>query len=52
MLKIINFIELYSFYYFRKSTRLETRIPGADANTYFSIAGSIASGLYGIRHKL
>mmetsp|Transcript_27875 Transcript_27875/g.42924 ORF Transcript_27875/g.42924 Transcript_27875/m.42924 type:complete len:480 (+) Transcript_27875:26-1465(+) len=35
-----------------KSTRLETRIPGADANAYFSIAGALASGLYGIRHKL
>uniref|UniRef100_A0A7S4M8N9 GS catalytic domain-containing protein n=1 Tax=Vannella robusta TaxID=1487602 RepID=A0A7S4M8N9_9EUKA len=35
-----------------KSTRLETRIAGADANTYFSIAASLAAGLYGIRHKL
>lgn len=32
--------------------RLETRIPGADANPYLSIAASLASGLYGIKNKL
>ncbi len=34
------------------STRLETRTPGADANPYLSLAASLASGLYGIKHKL
>ncbi len=34
------------------ATRLETRIPGADANPYLSIAASLASGLYGIKNKL
>lgn len=32
--------------------RLETRVPGADANPYLSLAASLASGLYGIRNKL
>jgi glutamine synthetase len=31
---------------------VENRIPGADANFYLAIAGMIASGLYGIDHKL
>lgn len=35
-----------------QSTRLETRVPGADANPYLSMAAALASGLYGIRHKL
>jgi glutamine synthetase len=35
-----------------KSTRLETRVGGADTNAYLAIAASVASGLYGIRHKL
>jgi glutamine synthetase len=34
------------------STRVECRIPGADANSYFAFAGTIAAGLYGIRHRL
>ena len=34
------------------ATRLETRVPGADANPYLSIAASLASGLYGIQHQL
>ncbi len=34
------------------STRLETRVPGADANPYLSLAASLASGLYGIKHHL
>jgi len=33
-------------------TRLETRIPGADVNPYLAIAAALASGLYGIKHKL
>jgi len=32
--------------------RLETRTPGADANPYLAIAAALASGLYGIEHKL
>ncbi|MEO0341111.1 MAG: glutamine synthetase, partial [Bacteroidota bacterium] len=34
------------------STRLETRVPGADANPYLSMAAALASGLYGIKNKL
>lgn len=34
------------------STRLETRVPGSDANPYLSLAASLASGLYGIKHQL
>ena len=34
------------------STRVECRIPGADANSYLAFAGTIAAGLYGIRHRL
>ena len=32
--------------------RLETRVPGADANPYLSLAASLASGLYGIENGL
>ena len=32
--------------------RVECRIPGSDANSYFAFAGTIAGGLYGIRHEL
>lgn len=35
-----------------KSSRLETRVIGADANPYLAIAAALASGLYGIRKKL
>ncbi len=35
-----------------QSTRVESRIPGADANTYLTFAGVIAGGLYGIRQSL
>lgn len=35
-----------------KGTRVECRIPGADANSYFAFAGQLAGGLYGIRHGL
>ncbi|RED98016.1 glutamine synthetase family protein [Marinoscillum furvescens] len=34
------------------STRLETRVPGADVNPYLAMAAALASGLYGIEHKL
>ena len=34
------------------STRVENRIPGADAVSYLVFAGTIAGGLYGIRHEL
>lgn len=34
------------------SCRLETRVVGADANPYLAMAAALASGLYGIRHKL
>jgi glutamine synthetase len=35
-----------------KSTRLETRVPGADVNPYLAIAASIASGIYGVEENL
>ncbi|MGA8104979.1 MAG: glutamine synthetase family protein [Candidatus Acidiferrales bacterium] len=35
-----------------KATRVEHRLPGADANPYLSLAASIASGLYGIEAGL
>lgn len=35
-----------------KSTRLEVRVSGSDVNPYLAIAAAIASGLYGIEHKL
>ena len=35
-----------------KNTRLEMRVPGSDSNPYLAIAASLASGLYGIKHKL
>ena len=34
------------------SMRLETRVPGADANPYLALAASLASGLYGIENNL
>ncbi|MGB3798196.1 MAG: glutamine synthetase, partial [Lewinella sp.] len=34
------------------STRLETRVPGADANPYLAIAAALAAGLYGIENEL
>ena len=33
-------------------TRVECRIPGADANSYHAFAGTIAGGLYGIEHRI
>lgn len=35
-----------------KSCRLETRVPGADANPYLVIAAALAAGLYGIEQQL
>ena len=35
-----------------KSTRLETRCPGADVNCYLAVAACIAAGLDGIERKL
>ncbi len=35
-----------------KACRLETRVIGSDANPYLAMAASLASGLYGIKHKL
>jgi len=32
--------------------RVESRIPGSDANSYIAFAGTIAGGMYGIRHQL
>lgn len=35
-----------------KATRVEHRLPGADANPYLAISASLASGLHGVRHNL
>jgi len=35
-----------------KSTRLETRVPGADVNPYLALSAAIASGLYGVEKNL
>ena len=35
-----------------KGTRVECRIPGSDANSYFAFAGTLAGGLYGIKNKM
>lgn len=35
-----------------KSARLETRVIGSDTNPYLALAGSLAAGLYGIKHRL
>jgi glutamine synthetase len=35
-----------------KATRVEHRLPGADANPYLSLAASIASGLHGVEFAL
>jgi glutamine synthetase len=34
------------------SLRIESRVPGADANSYLAFAGVIGGGLHGIRHEL
>lgn len=35
-----------------KTTRIEFRLAGADANPYLGMATSLASGLYGVENKL
>jgi len=35
-----------------RSTRVETRVPGADINPYIAVAAAFASGLYGIENRL
>ncbi len=35
-----------------KSTRIENRLPGADANPYLAFAATVAAGLHGIEQKL
>jgi glutamine synthetase len=35
-----------------KSSRLETRVIGSDANPYLAMAAALASGLYGIRQNM
>ncbi|MEO0626486.1 MAG: glutamine synthetase [Bacteroidota bacterium] len=35
-----------------RGTRVEARLPGADANPYLAIAACLAAGLYGIENKL
>ena len=35
-----------------ESARIESRVPGADTNAYLALAAALASGLYGIKHKL
>ncbi len=35
-----------------KSTRLEHRVPGSDANPYLAVAASLAAGLYGVQRRL
>ncbi len=35
-----------------QSARLETRVPGSDANPYLAMSAALASGLYGIRKEL
>jgi glutamine synthetase len=32
--------------------RVESRVPGADANTYHAFAATLAGGLHGIRNKI
>lgn len=36
----------------KRAIRVENRVPGADANFYLVFAALLASGLYGIEHKL
>ena len=35
-----------------RSSRLETRVVGSDANPYLAMAAALASGLYGIKQKM
>ncbi|BBD96770.1 glutamine synthetase [Sphingobium amiense] len=34
------------------SSRIECRLPGADANPYLSLAGVITAGLHGVEHRI
>ncbi|MBO0930321.1 glutamine synthetase family protein [Fibrella aquatilis] len=43
-MRVLNHAEAY--------TRVEMRVPGADTNPYLAMSAALASGLYGIRHKL
>jgi glutamine synthetase len=36
----------------KKSTRIEHRVVGSDVNPYLAMTACLASGLYGIKHKL
>ncbi|HEY4966034.1 MAG TPA: glutamine synthetase family protein [Puia sp.] len=36
----------------KTSCRLETRVIGSDVNPYLAMAGALAAGLYGIKHKM
>jgi glutamine synthetase len=36
----------------KTACRLETRVIGSDVNPYLAMAGALAAGLYGIKHKL
>lgn len=36
----------------KKAARMETRVVGSDTNPYLAMAACLASGLYGIRHRL
>ncbi|PZW32912.1 glutamine synthetase [Thermosporothrix hazakensis] len=36
----------------KRAIRIENRVPGCDANFYLVLAAMLASGLYGIEHKL
>jgi glutamine synthetase len=36
----------------KRAIRIENRVPGSDANFYLVFAATLASGLYGIEHKL
>ena len=35
-----------------KNTRIEVRVPGNDVNPYLAISAILASGIYGVKHKL
>ncbi|GAB3553016.1 glutamine synthetase family protein [Spirosoma fluminis] len=43
-IRVLNHKEAY--------TRVEHRVSGSDTNPYLAIAAALASGLYGIRHRL
>ena len=37
---------------YESACRIEMRVPGSDTNPYLALSASLASGLYGIKHKL